>query len=182
MAQITLQQVASDAQREAAHVLIGEYLHWVAGIARANHGLSFDVDAMLRSDMDHRAKFEPPSGRFYLVGRSGGWVGVGCLKRLSHGVGEIQRMYIRPQARGLGAGRLLLVHLLHDARDMGWTRIRLESLKSLTAAHQLYRSVGFADIEPYADNSMRGYQAADAQAAYRRSAVFMELVLQDTAS
>jgi GNAT superfamily N-acetyltransferase len=178
MARVTLQAVESSSQREAARALVSEYLRWVAGIAASNHGLSFDVDAMVRSDIDDAAKFYPPTGRFYLVGSAGGWVGVGALKRLSAAVGEIQRMYIQPHARGLGAGRLLVERLVQDARDMGRTRVRLESLKTLTAAHKLYRSVGFVDIDPYAENSMRDYQAPEMLAAYRQSAVFMELALQ----
>jgi hypothetical protein len=64
-----------------------------------------------------------------------------------------------------------------DARQLGHARLRLESLKALEAAHGLYRSVGFVDIDPYADNSMQAYQAPEARGAYQASAVFMELRL-----
>jgi GNAT superfamily N-acetyltransferase len=174
---VTLQAVQSPAQREAARTLIGEYLRSVADIAQANYGLSFDIDAMLHSDIDDRSKFYPPSGRFYLVEHGARYVGVGCLKRLAPSIGEIQRMYVQPQLRGAGAGRLLVERLLHDALQLGYHRVRLESLKALTAAHTLYRSLGFVDIQPYADNSMGEYQASEALEAYRRSAVFMELEL-----
>jgi GNAT superfamily N-acetyltransferase len=177
MAQITLQAVESSEQRESACVLIAEYLHWVAGVARSTHGLSFDVDAMVRSDIDDTSKFYPPAGRLYLVCRDDQPVGVGALKRLSADVGEVQRMYVQPHARGLGGARVLVERLIQDAREMGFSRLRLESLKALSAAHSLYHSVGFVDIEPYADNSMRDYQAAEALQAYRQSAVFMELTL-----
>ena len=56
--------------------------------------------------------------------------------------------------------------------------MRLESLKALTAAHNLYRSVGFVDIDPYSENSMRDYQAPETHDAYK-SAVFMELTLKE---
>jgi GNAT superfamily N-acetyltransferase len=177
MTQITLQAVDSQPRRDAARELITEYLRWVAGVAASDHGLSFDVDAMVRSDIDDGGKFYPPSGRLYLVCHGSDPVGVGALKSLARDIGEIQRMYVRPRARGLGAGRLLAQRLLLDARDIGFTRLRLESLKTLTAAHALYRSLGFVDIAPYADNSMRDYQAASALEAYRRSALFMELDL-----
>jgi ribosomal protein S18 acetylase RimI-like enzyme len=86
-------------------------------------------------------------------------------------------MYVRPTARGLGAGRLLVEQLLADARAMQFGIVRLESLRALTAAHTLYRSVGFSEIEPYADSSMTDYQARDVMETYRASAIFMELVL-----
>ena len=54
---------------------------------------------------------------------------------------------------------------------------RLESLKVLSAAHALYRSVGFVEITPYAENSMKEYQPAETMDTYRSSALFMELRL-----
>jgi GNAT superfamily N-acetyltransferase len=166
--------VESAAHRAAAESLIGEYLRWVAGVARDEYGLSFDIDSMIRSDLDDAAKFYPPNGRFYLVELDGAFVGVGCLKQLGPGVGEVQRMYVRPGVRRVGAGRLLVERLIADARELGLHTLRLESLRALTAAHTLYRSVGFAEIEPYSANSMDAYQNASAHDAYRRSAIFME--------
>ncbi len=176
-ATVELHAVESAAQRAAARALIGEYLRWVAGIAHENYGLTFDVDAMAKSDIEDRSKFYPPTGRFYLVQHAGGYVGVGCLKRLATGLGEVQRMYIQPHVRGVGAGRQLVQRLLEDARVLGYTKVRLESLKALAAAHNLYRSVGFREIDPYTENSMKAYQPPETLAAYRESAVFMELTL-----
>jgi len=177
-ATVELHAVESLAHREAARALVGEYLRWVAEVARSSYGLTFDVDAMMRSDLEDASKFYPPTGRFYLVRYDGADVGVGCLKQLAEGLGELQRMYVQPHVRGVGAGRRLLERLLHDARSLGYTKVRLESLKALTAAHALYRSVGFREIDPYAENSMRDYQPPDMLDAYRRSAVFMEVALQ----
>jgi len=176
-ASVELRAVESAAQREAARALVGEYLRWVADVARSSYGLAFDVDAMVRSDLEDASKFYPPTGRFYLVRHADAYVGVGCLKRLAEGLGEVQRMYVQPHVRGVGAGRRLLERLLDDARALGYARVRLESLKALAAAHALYRSAGFREIDPYADNSMRDYQPPDTLDAYRGSAVFMELAL-----
>lgn len=177
---MTIELVAVDdaATREAARHLITEYLRWIASVAAANYGLSFDIDAMVTSDIEDRAKFYPPSGRFYLIRREDSNVGVGCLKRLTPSVAEIQRMYVQPHVRGVGAGRLLLQQLLSDARAIGYEAVRLESLKFLSAAHALYKSVGFAEITPYAENSMTKYQPRDTMDRYRSSAVFMELHLR----
>ena len=161
--------------RDAARSLIAEYLSWIASSAAERYGLSFDAEAMLRSDLDERSKFYPPDGRFYVVRYASAYVGVGCLKRLSRTVAEIQRMYVQPHLRGMGAGRRLVERLLADARAIGYHAVRLESLKFLAAAHALYRSVGFVEITPYAESSMRGYQAEEKLETYRSSAVFMEL-------
>ena len=177
---MTIELVAVDnaATREAARDLIAEYLRWIASFAAASYGLSFDIDAMVTSDIEDRAKFHPPSGRFYVIRREDTNVGVGCLKRLTPSVAEIQRMYVQPHVRGVGAGRLLLQQLLSDARAIGYEAVRLESLKFLSAAHALYKSVGFAEITPYAENSMTKYQPGDTLDKYRSSAVFMELHLR----
>jgi GNAT superfamily N-acetyltransferase len=176
---MTIELVAVDdaATRGAARHLIAEYLRWIASFAAASYGLSFDVDAMVASDIEDRAKFYPPSGRFYVIRRGDANVGVGCLKRITPSVAEIQRMYVQPHVRGVGAGRLMLQQLLSDARAIGFESVRLESLKFLSAAHALYKSVGFAEITPYADNSMTKYQPLDTMDTYRSSAVFMELRL-----
>ncbi|HVZ44065.1 MAG TPA: GNAT family N-acetyltransferase [Ramlibacter sp.] len=175
MTHASLLAVETAEHRAAAEALVAEYLRWVGHLAKSEYGLEFDIDAMVRSDIDDPAKFYPPTGRFYLVRSDGQFVGIGCLKQLSPGVGEVQRMYVRPQARGAGAGRLVVNRLLEDARALGYRTVRLESLRALQAAHRLYRSVGFVEIDPYAGNSMSGYQDTSAHAAYRASAVFMEL-------
>ena len=174
-ATVQLVAVADADSRNAARALIAEYLRWIAGTAATSYGLSFDVDAMVKSDIDDPAKFYPPSGRFYVVRHCGAYVGVGCLKRLAPAAAEIQRMYVQPHARGIGAGRHLVQQLLADARAIGYRVVRLESLRFLSAAHALYKSVGFVEIAPYAENSMEEYQPADTMEAYRSSAVFMEL-------
>jgi GNAT superfamily N-acetyltransferase len=176
---MTIELVAVDdaATRDAARDLIAEYLRWIASVAAASYGLSFDIDAMVKSDIEDRAKFYPPSGRFYVIRREDANVGVGCLKRITPSVAEIQRMYVQPHVRGVGLGRLLLQQLLSDARAIGYQAVRLESLKFLSAAHALYKSVGFAEITPYADNSMAKYQPLGTMDRYRSSAVFMELRL-----
>ena len=176
---MTIELVAVDdaATRDAARDLITEYLRWIASIAAASYGLSFDIDAMVTSDIEDRSKFYPPSGRFYVVRREDANVGVGCLKRITPSVAEIQRMYVQPHVRGVGVGRFLLQQLLSDARAIGCEAVRLESLKVLSAAHALYKSVGFAEITPYAENGMTRYQPLGTMDRYRSSAVFMELRL-----
>src|SRR5262249_46075085 len=140
--------VSDEATRLAAEALIREYLQFIAVTARQQYRPAFDVDAMAASDLRDQTKFYPPAGRFYVVRQSSEYVGVGCLKRLAHSVAELQRMYVRPSARGLGAGRALLERLLSDAREMGFAIVRLESLRALSAAHALYRSAGFREIAP----------------------------------
>ncbi len=176
-AALRLVPVGSPATTEALRALLTEYLHWVAGLAHEQFGLSWDVEAMVDSDLHDTAKFSPPGGRSYLVGLGGAYVGMGCLMRLAPSVAEIQRMYVQPHCRGLGAGRRLVGQLVDDARTIGYRTVRLESLKALAPAHELYRSVGFVEIAPDAETDMGAYQPAADMDRYRESVLFMELTL-----
>jgi len=177
MAEVVFQRVGSEEDEQQAGALIREYLEGLNERVHREYDIEFDVDAMLVSDLSDSEKFHPPYGRFYLAQYRGDIAGVGCLKKLEEGVGEIQRMYVLPSFRGRGVGRAILNRLIEDARSIGYKRLKLESLKFLGAAHSLYRSVGFREIDPYADNSMKSYQDAENLDKYYSITVFMEMNL-----
>ena len=94
-------------------------------------------------------KFLPPNGRLLLAFFDNKACGIGCLKSINGETGEIKRMYVDPSFRQIGAGRAILQSLLIAAKDTGYTKVRLDSPKFMEAAHSLYRSFGFNDIDPY---------------------------------
>ena len=179
MDEVEFQQVDSQSQelKEEAGSLIREYLQWLNDHLKRKYGIEFDAEAMVQSDLSDPHKFHPPYGRFYVARYRDHAAGVGCLKKLDTGVGELQRMYVAPAYRGKGIGRAMANRLIDDARSMGYRRLRLESLKFLDAAHWLYRSVGFHEIDPYADNSMKSYQPPEQLDQYYSITVFMEMDL-----
>ena len=103
----------------------------------------------LEHDMVSLEKFIPPKGRLLLELVDGLTVGVACLKELEGNTGEVKRMYVKPEMRGRGIGTALLTRLIDDATLVGYNCLRLDSARFMTDAHRLYRSMGFADIEPY---------------------------------
>jgi GNAT superfamily N-acetyltransferase len=175
--EIDFQQVESEEQKEQAGALIREYLEWLNERVQRDYGIEFDVHAMLESDLSDPDKFRPPDGRFYLAHYDHAVAGVGCLKKLAEGVGEIQRMYVLPAFRGKGIGRAIVHRLVEDARMIGYRQLKLESLEFLKAAHSLYRSVGFREIDRYDENSMEAYQSAAQLDQYYSITVFMEMDL-----
>ncbi len=177
MDEIALEQVESEAQKEQAGALIREYLGWLNARLKRDYDMEFDVETMVESDLSDAHKFHPPFGRFYLARLQGRAVGVGCLKRLEANVGEVQRMYVAPNYRGKGVGRAITHRLIDEARSIGYRQLRLESLNFLHSAHSLYRSVGFQDIDPYTENSMKSYQPAEQLDRYYSITVFMEMDL-----
>ena len=66
---------------------------------------------------------------------------------------EMKRLWVRPQHRGLGIGRQLIVSLIDEARRQGFSAMYLDTLPaSMDAAHRLYLDLGFTQVERYNDN------------------------------
>lgn len=110
--------------------------------------------------------YAPPDGRL-LLAISGEQI-AGCvgLRKIGDRVCEMKRLYVRPDARGLGIGRAMAVHLIEEARILGYDAMRLDTLPlQMQEAIKVYRSLGFREIAPYYDNPVEG-------------AMFMELKLK----
>ncbi len=110
--------------------------------------------------------YAPPRGRLLLARDSETLAGCGALRPLSQETCEMKRLYVRDAFRGRGAGKLLAQMLIAEARSIGYTAMRLDTLPSMTAAIPLHRSLGFSEIPPYTTNPVTG-------------ALFMEKILKD---
>lgn len=97
-------------------------------------------------------EFAPPGGRMLIARLFGDPVGCGGIRTLEAGVGEIKRMWISPEVRGLGVGRRLLAELERVARGRKLRTIRLDTNGSLAEALRLYRTSGYHEIPRYNDN------------------------------
>jgi GNAT superfamily N-acetyltransferase len=73
----------------------------------------------------------------------------GASLRINSEAGEINRMYVNPSFRKIGAGRAILKALITAAKATGYKQIRLDSPQFMEAAHSPYQSEGFMDIPAY---------------------------------
>ena len=99
----------------------------------------------------------PPAGEFFVAFLHGKAIGCGAVKHHRDRPAEIKRMWIAPDARGLGLGRRLLERLEACALAGGARLARIETSAVLVEALSLYRSTGWAEVpafndEPFADH------------------------------
>ena len=66
---------------------------------------------------------------------------------LPHGTGELVKMYLRPEARGIGLGKLLIRKSLQAAQQMGYTQVYIESMPELAQALHTYEKFGFRYLD-----------------------------------
>jgi DNA-binding MarR family transcriptional regulator/GNAT superfamily N-acetyltransferase len=94
----------------------------------------------------------PPHGSF-LVGRVDGEVAAcGGLQPHTRTIGEIKRMWVDPQWRGCGLGGRMLAALEHQAADLGYREVYLDTNGTLHEAIAMYGAAGYRSIERYNGN------------------------------
>ena len=109
--------------------------------------------------------YAPPEGRLLLAEFEGQVAGCVALHKLEEGICEMKRLYLRPQFRGKGLGRVLADRIIAEAREIGYHRMRLDTVEPVMKdAVAMYRRIGFREISPYCANPMAG-------------ALYMELLL-----
>lgn len=132
-----------------------DYLNWIEKNVQAHFGLEVTdlieaaIPAYVAATLDKLCEGAPPEGAFYTVFDDEHPVGMGGLRRVREGVGEVKRIYVDPTVRGGGFGALILERLIQEARSFGYPELLLESGPFMTSAHRLYEAAGFTDCDPY---------------------------------
>lgn len=144
---LTIAQVQSADDIGAVQALFREYMDWTntlgfdSGDAPTFEGFEDEVATL-------PGVYAPPRGRLLLARHDGTPAGCVALRPHAGGTCELKRLYVRTAMRGLRVGWLLVEGLLEEARRSGYTRMVLDSHRSMTKAHEIYRAQGFRTVGP----------------------------------
>jgi GNAT superfamily N-acetyltransferase len=120
-----------------------DYLNWIGEAVQERFGLSLPdllgapISDYVDGALDKLCAGAPPAGLFYLVLDDDIAAGMGVLRRVSDGVGEIKRIYVPKAVRGAGVGVRILDRLIEDARSFGYRELVLDTGPFMTSAHRL---------------------------------------------
>lgn len=100
--------------------------------------------------------YGPPHGCLLLARANGEAVGCVAVRNQSGTTCEMKRLYVKPKYRGARLGRRLAEIAIRNAQQLGYARMVLDTLPSMTEARSLYESLGFREIEGYYQNPRNG--------------------------
>jgi putative acetyltransferase len=146
-----------------ARALFAEYAQWLK-VDLCFQGFDRELAAL-------PGAYAPPSGRLLLAGTPGAAFGCIALRpietasgsgdeafgaRVGTRIGEVKRLYVQPAHRNGGWGRRLAETLITDARAIGYTALKLDTLDWMADARGLYARLGFRQCAAYYDNPLPG--------------------------
>lgn len=103
-------------------------------------------------------KYAPPAGALFIARRNDG-VPLGCAAlrpMAASDICEMKRLYLSPEARGMGLGKQLVRRVLSEGKRLAYTRMRLDTLPKMQSAISVYEKLGFVKIEPYYQTPLEG--------------------------
>ncbi len=134
------------ASLEAIGVLFREYA--------SSLGFELDFQNFKEELVNLPGEYSRPNGRILMAREADGPAGCVALRRIDVVTCEMKRLYVRPELRGRGIGKALAERIIGDAIRLGYTKMRLDTVSTMTAAIRLYRSLGFTEIGKYRVNPL----------------------------
>ena len=128
--------------------LLEMHLAFAHEVTPQDHVHALDVEAL-----------RGPEIVFCAARDDGELLGVGAIRDLGDGRGEIKSMHTVAAARGRGVGRQMVEHLLEVAlgREMHWVGLETGTYDAFAAARALYQSMGFEVCPPFEDYTDNPY-------------------------
>ncbi|RYY57790.1 MAG: GNAT family N-acetyltransferase [Chitinophagaceae bacterium] len=106
---------------------------------------------------DHLFELFREEGSVYLIAEMDGQIvgggGIYPTKGLPAKTAELVKMYLLPEARGIGLGKQLMEEAIAEAKKMGYENLYLETMPELKKAIRAYEKAGFTYLEKAVGNS-----------------------------
>ena len=117
-------------------------------------GLDLECQGFSRELATLPGVYMPPLGCILLAELSGNFVGCVALRPLENKICEMKRLFVIPEYRGRDIGRILASAVIDRAREIGYEKMRLDTIESMKAARRLYHSLNFRTIQAYCYNPL----------------------------
>jgi putative acetyltransferase len=141
---VEIKHCSTDSDFASAMQMTKDYIRWL------NMDLSFqDIDKELSN---FPSMYGPPNGLFLLAWQRGELRGGVGLRMLEAGVCEMKRLFVYDQFKRKGVGCSLCTAIIKEAMNLGYDKMRLDTLGHMKAAKRLYENLGFREIDPYRFN------------------------------
>lgn len=156
----TFRRVTWPADLPTVRRLFEEYRDWLAdhrdtspeAESRVKSGLSL-VDQLIAQ---LPGPYGPPRGEILLWFEDGEQVACGALRELAPNTGELKRIYVRPDYRGKAFGHPFVRAFMGRARELGYDRLRVDTLPTMAAAIEFYQELGFYPIPAFWPHPVTG--------------------------
>lgn len=155
-----LRRVNWSTDLEVVRRLFEDYRKWIADHRDTSPDAASTVQAGLavidKLIAELPGAYGPPRGDVILAFAPDALAACGALRELEPRIGEIKRVYVREDHRGPGFGPRLTRALLHRARELGFDRVRVDTLPTMAAAIQFYPGMGFRPISAFWPHPVSG--------------------------
>jgi ribosomal protein S18 acetylase RimI-like enzyme len=145
----TLTPATSPREIDTVRRLFRNYADWLA-VDLSCQGFEEELAAL-------PGCYAAPAGRLLLARVAQEAVGCVGLRPLEPGICEMKRLWVEPGFGGRGLGRALAEAIIAAGREIGYRRMRLDTIPArMPAAQHLYRALGFVEIPPYYRSPLEG--------------------------
>lgn len=151
---IRLEFVSAPPDPRAFETLMLEYFRIVTAMLTAAGGPVYAPEELVGNTLARLGDLAPPQGRLLLATREdGALMGCGSIRRIRPDAAEFKRMFVRPEAQGIGLGRRLFETRIAEARRMGCGTLHADTVKGNTAMLSMYEKFGFSRVPRYPENA-----------------------------
>ncbi|WP_443111299.1 GNAT family N-acetyltransferase [Amycolatopsis sp. A1MSW2902] len=138
------------AEHPDATAILREYMDEVASRYYGRPATPAEVDEALADEPADG--LVAPTGAFLMAYRDGKPAGCVGVRVVEPGLSALTKVYVRPEHRGHGGGKLIVTAAEAAAKRLGSVRMRLDTRDDLVEARALYASMGYAEVEAFNDD------------------------------